>query len=57
MTIEKKVEGVVFMGGPYEDHKLLYVALYDTKYLKRVLKLSGLDRKTKDLTKQALAKT
>ena len=58
MTIEKKVEGVVFMGGPYEDHKLLYVALYDTELydLKRVLKMSNLDKKTKDLIKQALKK-
>ena len=57
LTIEKKVEGVVFMRGHDEGTELLYVALYDTKYLKRVLKMSGLDRKTKDLIKQALTKT
>ena len=56
-TIEKKVEKVVFMGGPYEDYELLYVALCDTKYLKRVLKMSRLEKKTKGLIKQALAKT
>ena len=37
-TIEKKVEKVVFMGGPYEDYELLYVALCDTKYLKKGIK-------------------
>ena len=56
LTIEKKVGKVVFMAGPYEGYELLYVALYDTKYLKRVLKKSGLEKKTKDLIKQALAK-
>ena len=57
MTIEKKVERVVFMGGPYEGYELSYVPLGDTKYLKKVLKMSGLDKKTKDLIKQALTKT
>ena len=57
LTIEKKVEGVVFMRGHDAGTELLYVALYDTKYLKRVLKMSGLDKKTKDLIKQALTKT
>ena len=57
LTIEKKVENVVFMEGPYEGYELSYVALCDTKYLKKVLKMSGLEKKTKDLTKQALAKT
>ena len=49
LTIKKKVERVVFMAGPYE--------VYDTKYLKRVLKRSGLEKKTKGLIKQTLAKT
>ena len=53
LTIEKKVEGIVFIRGHYEGTELLY----DTKYLKRVLKMSDLDRKTKDLIKQALTKT
>ena len=57
LTIEKKVEKVVFMAGPYEGYELSYVALCDTKYLKRVLKMSGLEKKTKDLIKQALTKT
>ena len=56
MTIEKKVDEVVFMGGPYEGYELSYIALCDTKYLKRVLKMSGLEKKTEDLIKQALAK-
>ena len=56
LTIEKKVKKVVFMAGPYEGYELSYVALCDTKYLKRVLKKSGLQKKTKDLIKQALAK-
>ena len=56
--VEKKVEKIVFMGGPYEGHELSYVALYDTKYLRGLLKMSGLDKKkTKDLIKQALTKT
>ena len=45
------------MAGPYKCYELSYVALCDTKYLKRVLKMSGLEKKTKDLIKQALAKT
>ena len=57
LTIEKKVEKVVFMAGPYKGYELSYVALCDAKYLKRLLKMSGLERKTKDLIKQALAKT
>ena len=56
LTIKKKVEKVVFIRGPYEGYKLSYVALCDTKYLKRVLKMSGLEKKTKNLIKQALAK-
>ena len=56
MTFKKKVEKVVFMGGPYEGHILSYVALYDSEYLKKVLKMSGLDKKQKNLIKQAMAK-
>ena len=51
------MEKVVFMSGPYKGHDLSYVALYDTKYLKRMLKMSDIEKKTKDLTKKALAKT
>ena len=51
------VEKVVFIAGPYEGYELSYVALCDTKNLKRVLKMSGLEKKTKDLIKQALRKT
>ena len=57
LTTEKKVGKVAFMAGPYEGYELSYVALCDIKYLKRVLKMSGLEKKTKDLIKQALAKT
>ena len=57
LTIEKKVEKVVFMAEPYEGYELSYVALCDTKYLRRVLKMSGLEKKTRDLKKQALTKT
>ena len=57
LTIDKKVKKVVFMAGPYKGYELSYVALCDTKYLKRVLKMSGLEKKTKDLIKQALPKT
>ena len=56
MTIKKKVEKIVFVAGPYEGYELSYVALCDTKYLKRVLKMSDLEKKTKDLIKQALEK-
>ena len=55
MTTKKKKK--VFIRGPYEDYKLSYVATNDTKYLKRVLKISGQDMKTKDLIEQALRKT
>ena len=56
MTIKKEVERVVFMRGPYRGQELSSVALCDTEYLKRALKRSGLDKKTKSLIKQALAK-
>ena len=56
-TIKKKVERVHFIRGPHKGHELLYVALYDTEYLNRVLKTSGPDKKTKDLIKEALTKT
>ena len=56
MTIKKKVEKAVFMVGPYKDYELSYVTLCDTKYLKRVLKMLDLQKKTKDLIKQALVK-
>ena len=47
------------MEGPYERNELSYVALYDTEYLKGgwVLKMFSLDKETKHLIKQALAKT
>ena len=57
MTINKKVEKLVFMAGPYEGYELSYVAFCDTKYFKKVLKMSGLKKKIKDLIKQALTKT
>ena len=52
LTIEKKVKKVVFMRGLYEGYELSRVALYDTKYLRGVLKMSGLGKKTKDLIKK-----
>ena len=57
MTIEKKLKRVVFVEGPFEDHKLSYIVLCDSKYLIKVLKMSCLDMKTKDLIKKTLAKT
>ena len=56
LKIEKKMEKTVFIVGPYKGCELSYVALCCTKYLKRVLKMSGLEKKKKDLIKQALAK-
>ena len=50
------MDEIVFMAGPYKGYELSYVALCDTKYLKRVLKMSGLEKKTKGLIKQAQAK-
>ena len=46
LTIEKKVKKVGFMRGPYEGYELSRAALYDTEYLRGVLK-SGLDKKKK----------
>ena len=57
MTIEKKVKEAVFMAIQYKGYELSYVALCDTKYLKWVLKMSGLEKKTKDRINQALANT
>ena len=45
------------MGGPYEGQELSYGTLYDTEYLKGLLKKSDLDKKTKYLIKKTLAKT
>ena len=56
LTFKESVEKVVFMGGTYEGHQLSCVALYDTKYLRGMLKMAGLAKKTKDLIKQVLAK-
>ena len=55
-AFEKRVEKVVFMGGPNEGHEKSYVALYDAEYLRGLLKMSGLGMRTKDLIKKALAK-
>ena len=49
LTLEKKTEKVVYIAGPYKGYELSYVALSDMKYLKRVLKMAGLEKKTKDL--------
>ena len=57
MTFKKMVEKVAFMSRPYEGYELSHVAPYDTKYLKKVLKMSGLEKKTKNLIKQVLART
>ena len=57
LTIEKKVERVVFIRGAYGGHELSYVTSYDIECLKRVLTMSDLGNKTKDLIKQALKKT
>ena len=57
LAIKKKVEEAVFMARPYKGYELPYVALCDTKYLKWLLKMSDLKKKTKDLIKQVLAKT
>ena len=57
LAIKKKVEETVFMARPYKGYELPYVALCDTKYLKWLLKMSDLKKKTKDLIKQSLAKT
>ena len=54
LTIGKKVEKAVFMAEPDKGYEFSYVALCDTKHLKRVLKVSSLEKKTKDLIKQAL---
>ena len=54
MTIKKKVEKAVFMAGPYKGYELSYVALCDTKW---VLKMSDIEKTTKDQIKQALVKT
>ena len=56
LTIEKKVEKAVFMAGPYKRYELSYVALCDTKYLKRVLKMSGLEKENKGLDKTSTGK-
>ena len=51
-TIEKEVKRVVFMRRPYKGQESSNVALYNTKYLRRVLKMSGVDKKTKDFIKK-----
>ena len=56
LIMEKEIERVVFMRGPYKGQKLSNVALCDTEYVKKVLKRSDLDNKTKSLIKKALEK-
>ena len=57
LTIEKKMEKIVFIAGPYKGYELSYVTLCNTKYLKRVFKILNLEKKTKDFIKQVLART
>ena len=45
------------MRGPYVGYELSRVDLGDTKYIRGVLNMSGLDKNTKGLIKQALEKT
>ena len=47
---------LVFIRGLYKGQELSNVALCDTEYLKKALKRSDLDKKSKSLIKQALAK-
>ena len=54
-SIEKKVERTVFMVEPYKGYEFSYVGLCDTKYLKRVLKMSDLEKK-KGLEKTSTGK-
>ena len=56
LIMEKEVERVVFMRGPYKGQELSNVVLCDTEYVKKALKRSELDNKTKSLIKQALEK-
>ena len=45
------------MRGPYVGYELSRVDLDDSKYISGVLNMSGLDKNTKGLIKQALEKT
>ena len=56
LILEKEVERVVFMRGPYKGQELSNVVLCDTEYVKKALKRWELDNKTKSLIKQALEK-
>ena len=55
-AIEKKVERVDFIRGPYKGYKLSSIALCDTEYLKKALKRSGLGKKIKRIDKTSTGK-
>ena len=52
LEVGKNEEELVLRKGIYRDKKILYVAKFDTNYLKKILTLSGIDKKTKDTIKQ-----
>ena len=56
LAIEKKVERVDFIRGPYKGYKLSSIALCDTEYLKKALKRSGLGKKIKRIDKTSTGK-
>ena len=52
LEVGKNEKELVLRKGIYRGKKVLYVANFDTNYLKKMLTLSGIDRKTKDAIKQ-----
>ena len=52
LEVGKNEEELVLRKEIYRGKKILYVAKFDTNYLKEMLTLSGVDKKTKDAIKQ-----
>ena len=47
LEVGKNEEELVLRKGIYRGKKILYVAKFDINYLKKMLTLSGIDKKTK----------
>ena len=52
LEVGKNEEELVLRKGIYRGKKILYVAKFDINYLKKMLTLSGIDKKTKGTIKQ-----
>ena len=52
LELGKNEEGLVFKKGIYKGKKISYVVKFDTNYLRKMLTLSDIEKKTKEAIKQ-----